>query len=239
MLPVTRVTGIDVCQNYSVARTITKRARTGVYGGVSAEQRRADRRRRLMDAALEIIGTEGWSQTTTRGVCERARVGPRFFYESFDDLDALAVAVLDEIIEEALAKVFAAIAAAPDDLPSKTRAAVETFIGEVTDDPRRARFLFAEAHGSEALVNRRFEGIRNIAAVVVTLAHGLLELPPGSERFTRATALMITGGIAEMVLVWNEGDLDITKDELIDLSVELMLTAADSAPGILDRLSYN
>jgi AcrR family transcriptional regulator len=32
-----------------------------------------------MDAALEIIGTQGWSQTTTRGVCEQARVGPRFF----------------------------------------------------------------------------------------------------------------------------------------------------------------
>jgi AcrR family transcriptional regulator len=221
-----------------VARTATQRARTGIYGGVSAEQRRADRRRRLMDAALEMIGTDGWSQTTTRGVCERARVGPRFFYESFEDLDALAVAVLDEIVEEALANVFAAIAAAPDDLAAKTRAAVESFIGDVTDDPRRARLLFAEAHGSEALTKRRFEGIRNVAAVVVTLAHGLLDLPPGSERFTQASALMITGGIAEMVLVWNQGDLDITREELVDLSIELLLSAADSAPGILDRLSH-
>jgi hypothetical protein len=42
------------------------------------------------------------------------------------------------------------------------------FIGEVTDDPRRARFLFAEAHGSEALMDRRFAAVRAIAQVMVS-----------------------------------------------------------------------
>src|SRR5580658_7021848 len=120
----------------------------------------------MMDAALEIIGTRGWSRTTVSGICEQARVGPRFFYEEFDDLDALAVAVLDEIVQNSLERVLLAIATAPDDLPAKLRAAVEVFIGEVTDDPRRARFLFAEAHGSEALMNRRFAAVRAIAEVM-------------------------------------------------------------------------
>jgi AcrR family transcriptional regulator len=218
-------------------RTPTKRARTGIYGGVSAEQREADRRRRLLDAALEVIGTVGWSQTTVRGVCEQAQVGPRFFYELFDDLDALAVAALDEIVTDALQKVLAAIVAAPDDLPAKVHAAVEVFIGEVTDDPRRARFLFAEAHGSEALMNRRFEGIRTIAQVMVEQAYALLDLPADSKRFMHATALVLTGGIAEMVLTWLDRGVDLTRTELIELCTQLMLTTGDKSADILSRVT--
>ena len=213
------------------------RSATRIYGGVSAEQRHDERRRRLMDAGLELIGTRGWAQTTVRGVCEQAQVGPRFFYESFQTLDELAVAVLDEIVADALAKVLRAIATAPEELPAKVRAAVQTFIGEVTDDPRRARFLFAEAHGSEALMNRRFEGIRTIAGVMVAQADQLLELPADSARFMRATALVLTGGIAEMVLVWNEGGLDITREELVDVCIELMLMTGDNAAAIAARLA--
>lgn len=220
-----------------MARPKTKRARTGVYGGVSAEQRKQDRRRRLMDAALEIIGTRGWSRTTVSGVCEQARVGPRFFYEEFDDLDALAVAVLDEIVQNALENVLLAIATADDDLPAKVRAAVEVFIGEVTDDPRRARFLFAEAHGSQPLMDRRFAAVRAIAHVVVEQANALLDLPEDSQRFMHGTALVLTGGIAEMVLTWLDGGVELTRSELIELCIQLMLTTSDNSAAILTRLA--
>ncbi len=210
---------------------------TRIYGGVPAAERRADRRRRLMDAALKIIGTEGWSHTTTRGVCEEARVGPRFFYESFEDLDALAVAVLDEVVEEALTKVLAAIAAAPDDFAAKVRAAVETFLGEVTDDPRRARFLFSEAHGSEPLMNRRFAAVRAIAAVMAGQARELLDLPSESDRFLSTVALVLTGGIAETVLAWLDGGLEISREELVDLCVEMMLVAGDNVAAITARVA--
>lgn len=221
----------------AMARTKTKRAFTGVYGGMTAEQRKQDRRRRLMDAALEIIGTQGWSRTTITGVCEQARVGPRFFYEEFDDLDALAVAVLDEIVQNSLQKVLLAILAAPEDLPAKVRAAIEVFIGEVTDDPRRARFLFAEAHGSQPLMDRRFAAVRLIADVVVQQASALLDLPEDSQRFMHATALVLTGGIAEMVLTWLDGGVELTRSELIELCIQLLLTTGDNSTAILARLA--
>jgi AcrR family transcriptional regulator len=216
-------------------RTTTKRTRTGMYGGVTAEQRQADRRRRLMDAALEMIGTEGWSKTTLRGVCERASVGPRFFYESFENLDELAAAVLDEIVHEALAKVLSTVADAPD-LPEKAHRALEVFIGEVTDDPRRARLLFSEAHGSEVLMARRFALVRTIAQVLAEQARQFLRIPEGSEQLTQAAALVLTGGVAEMVLAWLDGDLDLSREELVDLSAELLLTTAANAPATTDRI---
>src|SRR5438034_2398782 len=114
-------------------------AATRVYGGVSADERVEARRRRLMDAGLELIGTEGWSGTSVRAVCREAALTPRFFYESFADLDALAVAVFDDISVQATAAILEAVTDAPAEPAAQARAAIATFVDELTEDPRRAR----------------------------------------------------------------------------------------------------
>lgn len=220
-----------------MARTTTKPQRTGVYGGASADERRADRRRRLMDAALEIMGTDGWSQTSMRGVCERAQVGPRFIYESFANLDALAVAVLDEVVEGALAKVVDALAEAPaDDLSAQVHRAVGAFIRDITDDPRRARLLFAEAHGSPALVHRRHEAIRSIAAALAAQSVRVPGLPADDDPFVRAAGVLLAGGMAEVILTWMQGDLALTRDQVIDLVAEIILTVGERGPAIATKV---
>ncbi|WP_028846990.1 MULTISPECIES: TetR/AcrR family transcriptional regulator [Thermocrispum] len=213
------------------------RAATGIYRGATAEERRAQRRRRLMDAALELIGTQGWAQTTLRGVCERARVGPRFFYESFADLDELAAAVHAELVDDALQKTLRAVREAPDDLAAKSHAGVATIIRAFTDDPRRARFVFAEAHASETLMRLRFRAMRTIADVVAEQAATLLDMPPDSEVVRQAFALLFTGGVAEMILVWLDGGLDLDRDGLIDLCHEFLLTSARTLPDLAARVS--
>lgn len=213
------------------------KAATGIYRGATAAQRREERRRRLMDAALDIIGTQGWSNTTLRGVCEHARVGPRFFYESFPDLDALAAAVHDELVQEAVQLTLAAVAAAPDDLPAKARAGVSTIISAFTDDPRRARVVFAEAHGSEMLMRRRFDAMRTIADVVSAQAEELLDLPAGSEHVRLAFSLLFTGGVAEMILVWLDGGLDVDHEQLVDMCIEFLLSNARTLPEMASRLN--
>lgn len=190
-----------------------------------------------MDAALDIIGTQGWSNTTLRGVCEQARVGPRFFYESFADLEELAATVHDELVREAITRTLAAVAAAPDDLPAKSRAGIATMVKTFTDDPRRARVVFAEAHGSETLMRLRFTAMRAIADVVAGQAEQLLDLPPGSDTVRHAFALLLTGGVAEMILVWLDGGLEVTRDELVDICHEFLLTSARTLPEMATRLT--
>ena len=213
------------------------RTATGTYGGVSAEQRRAERRRRLLDAALDLIGTQGWSATTLRGVCERARVGPRFFYESFADLDALAAALHDEVLEAALRRTIAAIDAAPDDLRARTTAAFRAMISEVIDDPRRARVLWVEAYGSETLVRRRFAAMRRLARVAVEQSHDLLNLSPDGDRVLQAVSIMLTGGVTEFVLAWLDGGMDLSRDELLAISVEFALAMGNGIPAMSGRLA--
>ncbi len=42
------------------------------YGGKSLEQRREERRRRLLDAGLELFGTQGFQHTTIEQLCATA-----------------------------------------------------------------------------------------------------------------------------------------------------------------------
>ena len=44
------------------------------YGGRSPEERRADRRRRLLDAALDRFGTTGYASTSITELCSSAGV---------------------------------------------------------------------------------------------------------------------------------------------------------------------
>ncbi|WP_436792606.1 TetR/AcrR family transcriptional regulator [Actinospongicola halichondriae] len=68
------------------------------WNGLSTEERQRERRNLLVQAALELLASEGSSGTTVRAVCAEARLNPRYFYESFDELDSLVVAVYDHVI---------------------------------------------------------------------------------------------------------------------------------------------
>jgi len=205
------------------------RVATGVYRGVPADQRRAERRARLMEAALDIMGTQGWSATTVRGVCQHARLTPRFFYESFPDLEALAVAVFDDIVASATARVIEAMAQAPDDIEAKARAAIGTFVGEVLDDPRRARVAFREALGSEPLMERRLATMRAMADLIAAQARATYHLPARGDPFVDLTAALLAGGLAELLIVWLEGDLALDREQLVEDCVALSVAMAQSA----------
>uniref|UniRef100_UPI0024563456 TetR/AcrR family transcriptional regulator n=1 Tax=Nocardia brasiliensis TaxID=37326 RepID=UPI0024563456 len=170
------------------------RAFSGTYRGTSTAERREDRRRRLIDAALDIVGTQGLSALTVRGVCEQAKVGPRFFYEAFPDLDVLAAELLLEVQEAALERARAAIADTAGTPADRIRAGVAALIIEVTDDPRRAQIIFAQAYGSEALMRSRFAGMRRVADVIIEQTRLVLALPAGQDTAVAATSQLITGG---------------------------------------------
>jgi AcrR family transcriptional regulator len=79
------------------------------YRGISAEERRAARRRQLLDAALEIAGTRGVERTTMTAICSEAGLTERYFYESFDARDQLLLALVDEIAEQVRTAVLTAL----------------------------------------------------------------------------------------------------------------------------------
>ncbi|MFC9995109.1 TetR/AcrR family transcriptional regulator [Nocardia sp. NPDC127526] len=210
---------------------------SGTYRGTTTDERREQRRRRLLDAALDIVGSQGLSALTVRGVCEQARVGPRFFYESFPDLDALAGALLTEVQQEALDQARLTMNATPGSAEDKIRAGVAALIISVTDDPRRANIAFAQAYGSEALMRRRFAGMREVAALIIEQTRLLLDIPEGEDTAITALAQLITGGAAELTLVWLDGGLKVERPVLIELIADYVVAMVDRLPGMATKLS--
>jgi AcrR family transcriptional regulator len=207
-------------------------AATRVYGGLSADDRVEARRRRLMEAALELIGTEGWAATSVRGVCRQAGLTPRFFYESFDDLDALAVAVFDDIAVTTTAAILEAVRAAPPAPAAQAHAAITTFVDELTRDPRRARVAFAEALGSEALARRRLQAMRAMAGLIADHGRRAYGWVPQADTLVDITAALLAGGIAELLIAWLDGAIAATREELVDDCAALFMVTAEGAAAL-------
>ena len=93
----------------------SSRQRTPVrpYGGVSANERIATRRTRLLEAGLELFGTDGYLASGVKDVCREAGLTDRYFYESFRDTRELFIAVFDRVTDELFASVESRRSCAP------------------------------------------------------------------------------------------------------------------------------
>jgi AcrR family transcriptional regulator len=186
---------------------------TRIYRGAASKDRRSRRRSQLLEAGLQLLGTEGWQATTVTAVCESARLTPRYFYESFADRDELLVAIFDGIIADVTREVRAAN---PADAEEILRATVRAFVKVVTEDPRKGRAAFLEALGSEALWRRRIEGMHQFANWLADQAHGNRRRRKDEVRRLKTASLIAAGGLIETMIAWLDGRLDSTADELIE-----------------------
>lgn len=198
------------------------------WRGVSADERRAQRKRQLVDAGLEVIGTQGWANTTVRAVCREAGLTERYFYQAFDDRDALLTAVYDQIVADGVTVVLSAIEQAPRSFEATVRAVIAAGAEFVLDDPRRGRILVVEASGDPVLQRRRQRAMRQQAALIARL---------GTERFGGAdrsvsddaaadaqlNALAAVGALVEVGSAYLDGGLDIPRERLVNHLTGLVL----------------
>ena len=193
------------------------------------EERAAERRIQLIDAGFDLLGTEGDAGTTVRAVCQRARLNPRYFYESFADRDALLVAVYDRQVEVLGEAVAAAVLDAGDDPAGAARAGIGTIVRFVADDPRRAKVLYNEALGNEALNRRRLDTNHALMESLVALTRDKRAAGAAGDRVAAVAAAMLVGGLSELILAWLEDRIDIDLDELVDDAVAMFLAVGGAA----------
>ncbi len=147
-----------------------------VYRGESAAQRREERFERLLDAALEIIGTEGFKAATVRAVCGRAELTQRYYYESFENAEDMFIALYERELQRLAAAITAAVESAPKDPPSFARAAVGSVFRHLREHPQAARTLFLEVYGISPAVDATYRGgSQRMIDLVVGYARPLVE----------------------------------------------------------------
>jgi AcrR family transcriptional regulator len=198
------------------------------YRGVSADARRSQRRARLIEAALDVVGEAGIANATMTAVSARAGLTERYFYESFRDRHELLLAVFDACIEELDAAILAAREAAAPNLLDRARAAAGALIEVLTDDPRKAR-LYAESVGEAALAPRRAEAVRAYAAMLAEIMRELGGLTDERQRpALDLAALVLVGGIAEAIVSWLDGTVSMPRTTLIEEWARLSVAAVEA-----------
>lgn len=191
------------------------------WAGVPLDDRRAERRGLLIDAAFGLFGSGGEAALSVRSVCRECGLNTRYFYESFGGIDDLLGAVYDKVSIELAAEVEAAIAVAGDTVPARTRAGIVAVLGFGSADPRRGRVLFTEARANPVLATRRAV-TQDLLLDAVLAEDGRLH--PGSDPIAaRVGAAMYTGAMAELAQQWLSGALGSDLDLVIDHALSVVL----------------
>lgn len=186
---------------------------TRQYKGRTAEERREERRQRLLAAGLELWGDHGWAAVTMRGVCAHAGLNDRYFYESFPDVEALLLAVFDESLAGLIKVMEGKLASAPREPSARIRFAMSAFIKALSADPRRARIGLAEPAGSPALEQRR----RDTYHLFARMAREDFGAPDD------LAILFALGGVGELVISWLGGALPVSAEQLVDRATALVV----------------
>ncbi|MEU4598160.1 TetR/AcrR family transcriptional regulator [Nocardia sp. NPDC023988] len=200
------------------------------YGGVSAEQRQAQRRTALLDAALDILAEDGQAKLTVAGLCARAGLNERYYYENFERRESVLEALLDRIAEELAAAIMAALAGAPPDSRAQAHAAIEAGVAVLLDDPRKARAALIAGMATPELRARTARTVRAFARLVAAEGTGFYggEVPQNLVDFR---AIYLVGGLTQTLTTWLAGDLDLTRVELIDQITDVFVLLGDDLAG--------
>lgn len=191
-----------------------KESQPRTYGGRTGDERAADRRDALVRAAFELVADDGWRQLNVGALCREAALNKRYFYETFDGLDAVIAAVTTWLADEAIATTLAALG--PDETGDEatTRRAITAFVEYLTDDPRRARVLFGAVPAADAAAGHRAAAIRQVIATVSTQGRAIHALD--DDAGVEAAAAMLVGGTSQAVLDWLDGRIVCSREAFID-----------------------
>ena len=142
------------------------------YAGVDPEERQRQRKARLIEAALAVFGEKGFHPSTVRDVCKEAKLTSRYFYESFDSMEALFRSVYGAISRQLMQATIVALAQCPPDPEKLSEAAIRAFLEFIQEDPRRARVGLIDAlnvgEGMNSLANKASQ---DYAQLVSTFVH--------------------------------------------------------------------
>jgi AcrR family transcriptional regulator len=186
------------------------------WRGVSPEQRVAERRERLLDAALEVFAKRTFHASKVRDLCRESGLTERYFYESFPDKEALLAALAERIVTDFLTAAGPSIALLPTDFDGGVRGAMEAVVSSLTNDPRRARILFVEVVGvSRRIEDRRRELIGSLVRVLCAgAAQGFGDWVYGSVEVDLIARSLI-GAASELLVAFVRDELPLDQAGLV------------------------
>lgn len=186
------------------------------YGGLTREERDAQRRQRLLEAAREIIGTKGYAATTIPGVCAASKVSTRHFYEIYPGKEDLFVDLYDRITADSYQRVGESLGATEGEPVSRrVQAAVLAYLDPMLKDTRVARIAFVEIMGASPRIEKlRLDYRETLVEVVRSECTASVARGEIADRDWRFAALALVGAVTAIVYDWALHQPRCSREEL-------------------------
>ncbi len=191
------------------------------YGGLSKQQRVAQRQARLIDAALELFGTQGYSATSIERLCAVANVSTRSFYEDIGSREALLIALVSRITSHAVERALDSMAkAAGQPLSVRVVDAIRAYLEVTCTDRRSARVVYVEVVGvSAAVEDWRTQQRLLLSSLLISEAERAVERGETKERRFDLFALAVIGAVnslAQELVRTTNPDAEVSLDEICE-----------------------
>jgi AcrR family transcriptional regulator len=136
------------------------------YRGLSAEERRADQRRRLVRAAIDEFAARGYHRTSVEDIVRSARTSRTAFYAFFDNREDAMYGALQTSLRHLLDTVRQALLhAQPDE--NIAEVGIRAYVDWLVADPAAARIILLEGVGTSPEVNALRSRIRREIADLI------------------------------------------------------------------------
>jgi AcrR family transcriptional regulator len=205
---------------------------SGTYGGVSKEERRAERRARLVAAARKMYGEQGFRHASIKSLCVEAGLTERYFYESFSNSEELLLAAYQSVIAQLLEELMEAArlrqdrprhgVAGDDEAQARQQqiqqagALLAAYFGFLKRDRQAARLILLEIRGiSAATTDTYTAALRAIARQM----EEVLGLEDDAAR--HMLALGVVGGISLIALSWVQDEYRESIDAMVEVALQL------------------
>ncbi len=193
--------------------------------GLDAEQRRAERREQLLDAALKLFAANGYLGTSIEQICTTAYIGTKSFYELFTSREECYVAVLRRTSDRLEEQMLDAARQATGNERQEAPRLLATFVHALVDDPQVTRVTFGMASGISESVERERRANRRWAAGFLEQLWDAYDGPPADELRTvrHGVAIGLVGGMFDLISDWLL-DADLTNQQQIEALIDDLTT---------------
>ncbi|GAB3385576.1 TetR/AcrR family transcriptional regulator [Massilia agri] len=189
---------------------------TRSYRGLSQDERRAERRARLIAAAIAVYGERGYHQATVKAVCEAAGLTERYFYESFANSEALLIDSFNAVTWSVLGAITQAAKEAGRARTARSRAMLHAYFAALQREPQSARVFLVEIRGVSRAVDQAFDtALRAIGKEVARIV-----APPGAADDELLQAGVV-GGVIHIALRWIEDGYQPEIASVVDTALKL------------------
>lgn len=208
----------------AIKTTRSSNSKGRTYKGESQAARAKERKAKLLEAALEVIGKEGFKAATVRKVCAQAGLTERYYYEAFGNATGMLKAVYEAQTTRLAQTMFSAISMVPQTPTAMAEAALTSLFGAIKKDPRMARVIYIEVVGVNEELDQAYQvGLQKFEDLLVKLSHPLYPEENVADLDEKLIASAIVGAVTQVARNWVLADFDRSITLLVNNLMNLVV----------------